>query len=747
MSGSRSFEEIFRHDAFVRALARRLVADAAAADDVAQQTWLVAWRTPPDDRGPLRHWLACTVRGAAANVRRSLDRRRRRERAAARAEASTPERVAEREEARRRLHDAVRALDEPYRTAVLLRYFEGRSVRDIATEANEPSETVRTRLKRAQTRLREALTRESDGERPWWATLLPLAGWRPDAFAAAATAATTTAALTGGATMSVKAAVTGGIAALVAAGIVFQIARPSIDGDRPAAPISPADRSDRSADATKPSAGVSDPKPGTATTFVDDDGSSGAVLDPAVGVVVFGAVTDETGRGVEKMSVVLQREEDGFYREASTDADGAYAMTHLAPGLWTARIWDAPGYSPVEKEVLVGTAAEQTVDFSLRARKRLAVKVRTPDGKPFEETLDGANKDLALITLRAVATVSPPPSAFPKTASVALWGCGIGAFRQAPRDAMTPSPPSDLIGWLELDAPPPFHVALTNRTAVLTSKLVEGPADEVVFELDPADHLRSFGAVRMRLIDAATDVPIEGLAVNCRTAQGYGGHVKTGADGRADFTGLPPGIVFVHPAHHFGKYERFFFEAHVSSGGVVECGDLRLDAKTAIEGRIEWAEPPTGNRSVSYAPFRWMSDDREIQDYSSYSLDAAGAFSIQDAGRGRQLLQVCAGDSRMGTRALYSTIVDTSGGEVKGLIVRVPLLFRATIDVQDVGAGVVVRIVDANGALVHAFRPVKASYRFRLAAGEYRCRVVSDGGGARDIPFIVGVASTRITVR
>jgi DNA-directed RNA polymerase specialized sigma24 family protein len=90
---------------FVRVLARSLPADAAAAEDVAQEA-LVAWLSRgPERAGALRAWLASAVRKLVRLP-------------------STAE-VVEREALRAAVVRAVLALDEPYRTVILLRYYEG----------------------------------------------------------------------------------------------------------------------------------------------------------------------------------------------------------------------------------------------------------------------------------------------------------------------------------------------------------------------------------------------------------------------------------------------------------------------------------------------------------------------------------------------------------------------------------------------------------------------------------------------
>src|SRR5262249_27249671 len=129
--------ELLLHADFVRGLARALV--GADGDDVAQQAWLRALQAPPP-HGDGRAFLAAIVRRLAWNQRRSARRRERRELQAAATEPSpTPEQVLAREEARRRVVDAVLALDEPFRHVILLRFYEDLAPRAIAQRLDVPS--------------------------------------------------------------------------------------------------------------------------------------------------------------------------------------------------------------------------------------------------------------------------------------------------------------------------------------------------------------------------------------------------------------------------------------------------------------------------------------------------------------------------------------------------------------------------------------------------------------------------------
>lgn len=217
-SGPVGIETLLAQRTWVRALARRLVLDDAAADDLEQQAWVDALRAPPRREEGIRGWFATVLRRRARDAWRERERRGRRESAAARPEAarSTAEVVAD-AEAHRRVVEAVLALEEPYREVVLLRFFEDLPPREVAARIGVPAETVRTRTRRALGRLREALDRGSGGDRAAWiAALVPLAGLRPETGAAASTAA----GLAGGAVMGTKAAVAAGVAGAVAGALL-----------------------------------------------------------------------------------------------------------------------------------------------------------------------------------------------------------------------------------------------------------------------------------------------------------------------------------------------------------------------------------------------------------------------------------------------------------------------------------------------------------------------------------------------
>lgn len=169
-------EALLEHADWVRRLARSLVADPARAEDVAQETWLAALRSPPAETGHLRAWLGAVVRNAARRSGRSEERRGRREASAARDEAlPSAAELVEQADLQREIAALVIAQGEPYRGTLLLRYYQGLGPAEIAARTGVPLNTVRTRLARGLEQLRERLDRRFESRDAWSAVLAPLA--------------------------------------------------------------------------------------------------------------------------------------------------------------------------------------------------------------------------------------------------------------------------------------------------------------------------------------------------------------------------------------------------------------------------------------------------------------------------------------------------------------------------------------------------------------------------------------------
>jgi len=164
---------------WLSALARRLVRDGIEAEELAQDTLAHSLEHRPDSSLPLRGWLATVLRRRLGDRRRRARARAVREQLAAREEAqpSTLDVVAKAEQ-QRLLVETLLRLDEPYRTTVLLRFFEDLPPRAIAARLRVPVGTVHSRLQRALAELRATLDR-GQGRQRWLSALVPLTGSSP----------------------------------------------------------------------------------------------------------------------------------------------------------------------------------------------------------------------------------------------------------------------------------------------------------------------------------------------------------------------------------------------------------------------------------------------------------------------------------------------------------------------------------------------------------------------------------------
>jgi RNA polymerase sigma-70 factor (ECF subfamily) len=296
--------ELVAHAAFVRHLARSLLSDADAADDVAQDALLAVWQrsSPPRD---VRGLLATVARRLAWRHARSARRRRARETAAAGAEPQAPADVAAQSETLRRVADAVAGLTGRSREVVMLRHYADLTPAQISEHLGVPVDAVRSRLRRAHAELRESLGRRDGAWRgALVALVLPHLGTKPAALAGA------------GAVLGIKLKVGLGVAVAALAGLLLWRPAP-----HPAAPASSADPA---------------PSPASASSEASGDGSAPAARSqvatadagPGAGrarLEVRGRVVDPRRRPVAAARVTAECERRTL-AAATSAADGTFAL-------------------------------------------------------------------------------------------------------------------------------------------------------------------------------------------------------------------------------------------------------------------------------------------------------------------------------------------------------------------------------------------------------------------------------------
>ena len=319
-------EALLEHGDFLRALVGRLVVDDSTADDIVQATWLSALKHPPREGGSVRAWLYRVARNHVRQLRRGEGRRRAREQEVRTAlRVPTPDEIVQRESARRAVVDAVVALGEPYRSTILLRFYEDLPPRKVAHLLDVPVETVRTRTRRGLEQLRQRLDGAYGNDRQRWSrALVPLLLARPAASA------------------SIPVAALAAVAVTCALVVVWRFAAPAAAPDprAAAAPVAlsvaePAptttgvlrepEARERIVDA--PSAAPAVP-PASADTAPASFALTGRVTDP-LGTPLPGAVVTAFAGVRPRLELDAQGAPRGALARTVTDAAGAFRLTDL----------------------------------------------------------------------------------------------------------------------------------------------------------------------------------------------------------------------------------------------------------------------------------------------------------------------------------------------------------------------------------------------------------------------------------
>ncbi|MFN0178881.1 MAG: RNA polymerase sigma factor [Gemmatimonadales bacterium] len=159
-----------RYSALLYAVAYRIVGERADAEEIVLEAFSQVWRTAgrfQGEKGSVVAWLTMIGRSRALDLVRARGRRARVVDTAAHAEPDValamgrgPEQpgaqVADKERAAR-VAEAMDGLSAPQRQAIELAFFEGLSHSEIAERLDQPLGTIKTRVRLAMEKLRDAL--------------------------------------------------------------------------------------------------------------------------------------------------------------------------------------------------------------------------------------------------------------------------------------------------------------------------------------------------------------------------------------------------------------------------------------------------------------------------------------------------------------------------------------------------------------------------------------------------------------
>ncbi len=389
---------LLEHIDWVQHLARSLVRDPDQAEDLAQEAYVAALRSPAPAPGAMRAWLATIVRHMAQRLSRRDAHRRHGEHAISRLEAFEEADLVEAAQEHERLVHQVLALREPQRSTVLLRYYRSLTPSQIAELRGEPLATVKTRLRRALVELRTRLG--ADGERRLSLFLGLSAGTRRLSGRLELSAPASSASLAWSAGL-----------ALVGVAALFLFVQPGRSLD-----LRPAAAPELAHSATDAGLVVPDLRAPRSPAVGSDAGDAGAAPSaeraaPEVRTLL-GRTLDPFGRPVPgvRVSYFNEADEDGEQAPSTVSGnDGSFSIDARAlsgylrstdpayVGLLDAAVHPAPRAGPVTLVV-----AE---------RRRLRGRVQDPSGQPIE----GATLSLTLAFDPRALLDAPSFASFPTT--------------------------------------------------------------------------------------------------------------------------------------------------------------------------------------------------------------------------------------------------------------------------------------------------------------------------------------------
>ena len=167
-----AFEELVRRTArLVFSRAYLETGDVHRAEDLTQETFLIAWRSigQVNDASGFRTWLLQIAHTAAIDAARKTSRKKRtgptagvREMLLLTDQSPSPSESAERQEEREQALAALRQLPEEYRQVLMLRYLGGADYETIAQQLALSNGSLRGLLHRGLALLRSRLMKNGD---------------------------------------------------------------------------------------------------------------------------------------------------------------------------------------------------------------------------------------------------------------------------------------------------------------------------------------------------------------------------------------------------------------------------------------------------------------------------------------------------------------------------------------------------------------------------------------------------------
>ena len=734
-------ESLLDEGPFLARLARALVRDEHLADDLIQETWLAALRRPP--QGDVRSWFTAVAHNLVRRGSRAASNREQRERSVARPELGpSPEEIQRRESVRSLVVEKVLGLPEPYRTSVLLRFFENWKPRRIARETGCSVETIKTRLKRALERLREDLDRENRGQRAVWMLPLIRAGRvKPLSVSIAK----------GALLLSTKAKIAVGILLVVGLSATAPIILHELGRGRTNATESrEATALSRAAEPT-PST-VQEPDWASARTSATEMPRSNETTDPRASddaalstFRLFGSVRLADGRAIDEPQMFLELTSRSGQRRLTRIGSSGYAFDGLEAGSYVISS-RKPGYKRLDLDVVVdGKRPEQELDLTIERAWTVDVHLVTPDGEDLRSRLRYEPFDL-FDQPTILCTTDPIGERLPAT----LMMNHAREGRSLPAQDPTTSLDSDRI-YVQGD--PPIHVNVLLRDIVLATREVTTPETDMTFVIG-IDRIRALlSGLTLRLVDGETGLPATTGGANLSTDDVTEGEVHPDDQGFVRFQNRLPGRYEVHT--FLKGYSFGVCHVDLPPGITTDLGSITFEKGIVVSGRCVDESRTPKRAPMLITPLNSLANPGEDPSTTNFIVKANqdGSFSVRNLQRSRYCLRVINEPAGLGQEgesgwSARPILVDTGGGSVNGIVVIVErpqqVILHPTAD-GVVGTKFVVRTADGLVATTGEFDQ-NSSVSIDLPKGDYTIRLSRGEKKIRDLPLQVAGQTTTVEI-
>ena len=451
-------------------------------------------------------------------------------------------------------------------------------------------------------------------------------------------------------------------------------------------------------------------------------------------VVIHGRISSSDGSELKPPVWLNLTKPDGSTQYTQVKTDGHYAIAGLAPGEYTlVASGRAYGEASTTLDLKAGTVRR---DFELTAAMAIHIKVVTPEGKPLMAQVRG--RQASLITGIIGVATREPIERLPLTELRAHSRFGVGEYQEG-FGMRQRKLPAGVVGILMVKSPPPFYVSAVFMHFVIAHEKVTERTGEITFVLKPEDLERLLATVKVRIVDAETGEPVAGrVSISDRQSGGMGAQVDK--DGYAVQKSVPPGLkefqVWAPKFEMVHKYIR------IPEAGEHDLGTIRLQKAGEIQGEVLDSEGNAAAVQLIVRNLDRMDFPQPLSVGMSFRSDTEGKFKVAGVGRGRYLVR-----ATLKGHALGSVIVDTSGGSVDNVRIKLQKGTQVTLEPADGGRQQFFVTIRRDGVPFYT-RTVRGPWPLKcvLAPGRYEIEIAVDGVAQRTMPLDVGTEPVKRTI-